>query len=143
MSPPQDLEDFGQRLPRDLKSLPILIVRQQGQDDCDHKDFRVRTWLVVRLLEVLPQIHPEVYGPRELFGKSVPAVAPDPEMISRLEDLGCGKRTDFTSTGTSVYRELPIIDVDDTPESANGPAGTQCPAASTAALVLPFHTVKV
>jgi len=119
----QDLEDFGQRLPRDLKSLPILIVRQQGQDDCDHKDFRVRTWLVVRLLEVLPQIHPEVYGPRELFGKSVPAVAPDPEMISRLEDLGCGKRTDFTSTGTSVYRELPIIDVDDTPESANGPAG--------------------
>ena len=27
----QDLDDFGQRLPRNFQSLPILIVRQQGQ----------------------------------------------------------------------------------------------------------------
>ena len=42
----QELEDFVGQLPRDLRSLPILIVRQQGQDSCDHTDFRVRTWLV-------------------------------------------------------------------------------------------------
>ena len=119
----QDLEDFGQRLPRDLASLPILIVRQQRQDDCDHNDFRVRTWLVLRLLEVLPRIHPEVYGPRELDGKTIPAVAPNPEMISRLEALGCGERCDTTSNGISVYRELPTVDADGTTESANGPAG--------------------
>jgi hypothetical protein len=119
----QDLEDFGQRLPRDFQSLPILIVRQQGQDQCNHTDFRVRTWMIVRLLEVLPRIHPEVYGRRMVDGKEIPAVTPDPEMISRLEALGCGGRSDETSEGASVYGELPAVDAGDASESARGPAG--------------------
>jgi hypothetical protein len=109
----QDVEDFGKRLPRDFESLPILVVRQQGQEGCDHKDFRVRTWLVVKLLQVLPKIHPEVYGDVTL----------DHEMIKRLEAAGCGGRHDQASQGSSVYNELNAIDAGDAPESARGPAG--------------------
>ena len=98
-------------------------MRQQGQDACEHTDFRVRTWLVVRLLEVLPEIHPEVYGPRTVNGQDLPAVTPDPEMISRLEALGCGGRHDSASYGASVYSHLPTVDADGAPESAQGPAG--------------------
>jgi hypothetical protein len=109
----QDLEDFGQRLPRGFQSLPILIVRQEGQEGCDHSDFRVRTWLVVRLLEVLPKVHPEVYG----------NVKFNWDMISHLEALGCGGRRDDKCDGASMYSELPTISAKDAPESARGPAG--------------------
>ena len=110
----QDLEDFGLQLPRGFESLPILIVRQQGQDSCDHTDFRVRTWMVLQLLQALRQIHPEVYG----------AIKLNWEMISHLEHLGCGDRHDNTFVGESMYSQLSAIDADDVPESARGPAGT-------------------
>ena len=73
----------------------------------------MRTWLVLKLLEVLPKIHPEVYG----------KVTTNWEVISHLEALDCGGQRDYKCDGASVYNELPAVNADDAQESARGPAG--------------------
>lgn len=109
----QDLEDFGNRLPRDVASLPILIVRQEGQTGCNHQDFRVRTWFVLKLLEALKEIHPEVYGNINIHDQNV----------AELERLGCGSRRESKGEGKNVFPHLSQTTAQVAPESARGPAG--------------------
>ena len=119
----QELEDWVGPLPRKIESLPILVVRQQGQDDCDHTDFRVRTWMVLSLLRALKRIHPELYD-----DDAHPWVIDSVE-LGKYEAIGCGDRNDRARPGCSIYRELlntNSIELDDNQaiESSLGPAGT-------------------
>ena len=119
----QELEDWVGSLPRKIESLPILVVRQQGQDDCDHTDFRVRTWMVLSLLRALKRIHPELYD-----DDAHPWVIDSVE-LGKYEAIGCGDRNDRAHPGCGIYRELlntNSIELDDNQaiESSLGPAGT-------------------
>ena len=65
----QELEVWSLGLPRTLKSLPVLLVKQtaqrttaHGRTVTEHSDFRVRTKIILALRYWLPRVHPEVYS---------------------------------------------------------------------------------